>query len=96
MGGLPIAAFALSFGLARSEIVGLWLTGLSWVLTEGVGLTEMTEGVELTEMTEGVDLTEMTEGVELIELVVGFGLTGLPNGVVASPLIRNEVRCARW
>ena len=87
MGGLPIAAFALSFGLARSEIVGLWLTGLSWVLTEGV---------ELTEMTEGVDLTEMTEGVELIELVVGFGLTGLPNGVVASPLIRNEVRCARW
>lgn len=87
VGGLPIAAFALSFGLARSEIVGLWLTGLSWVLTEGV---------ELTEMTEGVDLTEMTEGVELIELVVGFGLTGLPNGVVASPLIRNEVRCARW
>ena len=87
VGGLPIAAFALSFGLARSEIVGLWLTGLSWVLTEGVGLTEMTEGVEL---------TEMTEGVELIELVVGFGLTGLPNGVVASPLIRNEVRCARW
>ena len=74
-------AFALSVGLVRSEIVGLWLTELTWVLTVGVALTELTEGVGLTEMAE---------------LVEGFGLTGLPNGVVASPLIRNAVRCARW